>query len=57
MPVLFIFMEDSDPKHTSIHIPVLGCSTQSSVLNSIENTWNDVKCTIAQQKYKNLDNL
>lgn len=66
MPVSFIFMHDNDPKHTSKvvkdwfleeRIPVLDWPAQSPDLNPIENLWNDVKCAIAQEKYKNLDDL
>ena len=66
MPVLFIFMQHSGPKHTSKlakewfcneHITVLDRRAQSSDLNWIENFWNNVICTIARQHYKNLDNL
>ena len=62
----FIFKEDSDPKHISKlaknwffkeYIPALCWPAQSSDLNSIENRWNDVKCTIPQRKSVNFDDF
>ena len=56
MAILFVFMQEKDPKHKSKlamvcfykeHIPILDWPEQSSELNSIRNPWNDVECTIA----------
>ena len=66
MPVLVIFMQDSDTEDTSKlakhwfykeHIPVLAWAAQSSNLNSFKKPCNEVKCTMAPQQHKNLDDL
>lgn len=66
MPITWTFMHDNDPKHSSTiikewfseeNIRVLDWPAQSPDLNPIENLWNDVKNKIAQQNFKNSEEL
>lgn len=63
MPLLWRFMHDNDPKHTSglvkrwleeNKVSVLKWPAQSPDLNPIENLWNDVEAHISKVKPKNL---
>ena len=66
MPLMWKFMHDNDPKHTSRlvkscleenNITVLKWPAQSPDLNPIENLWNDVEEHVRAVKPKNLSDL
>ena len=66
LPLLWTFMHDNDPKHTSRtvkkcldeeNVKVLKWPPQSPDLNPIENLWNDIDKHIQAVKPKNLREL
>lgn len=66
LPLIWTFMHDNDPKHTSglvkdwiidEKIRMLKWPAQSPDINPIENLWNDVENHVKSAKPKNLNDL
>lgn len=62
IPVSFTFIQENELKHTSNLVKEWFPKESHhrfrlDDFNPIENFWSDVLCTIAQHKYKNLDDF